>query len=188
MAIKRFRSILILALTAGCIILSSAQSNKNFSLSAGLAMTYAPSLTWDQRNTQGAFISVFGDMQIHQSFIGRIHYSGLIPSSLTSEKSDHVQRGFSLNGSLGYNLTWQDAKLTVPIMVTLGMVQINYEGGGFDWVDIGMQAGATISPQYYLTDQVAATASIRYLKGIDIPNSGVVDQLDISLGIRYTFL
>ena len=53
----------------------------------------------------------------------------------------------------------------------------------------GMQAGIVIAPQYAITDQLAISSALRYLKSIEVDRSAVmVDQQDLSIGVRYTFL
>lgn len=164
----------------------STSSVGSISMSAGISYGIAPTLTVGSRETSGTFNSIYGDLVLNEKIIGRAQYSRLNVNSLADGYDLLVNSGWSINGSVGYNITLSSlTKLHIPIMGTFGYANID-RNSGFDHA--GAQVGITLAPKYYITDRFVANLSLRVLKGTKVDQGSELGQNDFSIGIMYRFL
>jgi len=164
-----------------------AQKDAPVNLSAGVNVTLAPTLKYDDKSGSGIILGAFGDLEVARA-IGRVQFSVLLPSTLSTEDSKQVESGFSVNGSVGYSHAVSNSKLEIPFMATAGFAKLVYSRARNTFSDRCMQIGLTVSPQYRLNDRLFINCTGRYLKGIEVAGGGVIDQIDLSIGIRYSLL
>lgn len=168
------------------IIHTQAQSPTQIKISGGATYGYAPTLTFDTYEGSGNLVSIFGDLVINNKIIGRLQYSGLQVSSLSSGLASKVDSGYGLLGSFGYNFSTDNTtKLQIPVMLSSGYTQV-FRSDNF--TEQGMQIGLTISPEYEIISGLSAMISIRYLKGTEVAGGSAIDITDFGMGIKYTFI
>lgn len=160
-----------------------AQDKSNIELSAGLSYAFAPTLKLGSQSSAGNFWSLYGDLSLNKQIIGRLQFSRLLPGSLDSDVKDDVESGLAFNGSLGYNLVVNE-KIDLPLMGTIGYARITKARGSFRQ-EQGLQYGLTISPKYYVTNNIVSNLTFRYIKGSGAEGGSKLDQTDISIGLMF---
>ncbi len=164
----------------------NTSSQATASIAIGASYGHALSLTFNSYDASGNFYSFYGDATINDKLVGRAQISQLIPSSLSNGLDDRVDSGWSINGSLGYNVTTASLPaLHIPIMATMGYASFKRSDS---FTEPGMQVGVTIAPKYFLNDKFIFNASLRWLKGIEVDNGSEIGQTDISIGVMIRIL
>lgn len=160
------------------------QNREEFSLSIGASAGYAPMLTWGKAEDSGTLFQVFGDLQYHK-MTGQLQYTYVIAESI--DNISLIDAAYGFHGSLGYNAVVSD-ELHIPLMLTGGASIIEYTAID-TWEDVSPQIGVTITPYYKVNDLISIIGAFRYLKGFPSGDRGKkIDLMDVSVGVRLTFL
>lgn len=174
----------VLIMISFCLVgkMLIGQETKMVELSGGFSYAYAPTLKLGSISTSGNFWSIYGDLTLNKQIVGRLQFSNLLAGSLGDFK-DSVESGIAFNGSLGYNISVIE-QLSVPVMGTMGYARITKTSNNFRQ-EQGLQYGMTISPKYYITDNLIGNVTFRYIKGSGAEGGSKLDQTDISIGLMY---
>ena len=184
-ALSLFHSLFLLCL----LMLSTLSLKAQLSLSGGISLGYAATMTYGERDDNGTLVNIFGDLQYNQ-IIGRVQYTGLLADSFASE---NVESGLGVHGSLGYNIPITE-QFYFPIMLSGGVAVVTYNNGfsgslnsGSIFTDANPQFGVTLAPYFMLSEHLSVTGSLRFLRGFTVrEESEIINLTDLALGIRYT--
>lgn len=178
------RFALLIFLCAFLLVDLEAQDNMNIRLSGAVAIGYAPSITFGDREDSGVVFGFYGELE-YGKMLGRLQYTKPLSGTLNDGKAFH--------GGLGYRFDVAD-QLSVGLMLSGGATLVHYNNGingsqGDTFTNVSPQVGVNLAPNYQITDAISIQAGLRYYKGFKAGDRGKVsDLIDFSVGLRYSIL